>query len=609
MRNDNIFQVGSVVEGESLIGYEKDYQKLQRDILFSRGNLSFVGLHRMGKTSLLKKLYNEVKKSYREIIAVFVNMAELVPYNGKSLFDSLLAFIVEEVHNELSLRRSLDDCPGFSFVMNKFQKASVYGGMSFRSSFKQFFEVIKALNMHVLVILDEFDSAETVFETNADYELFRSLAAPNYAVSLVFISRRRLYMIEKKNENNSTFHSAFPESPLRGFSDKDSNLFFEVLKRNYDIELQPAQRERIRYYAGRSPYIYSAFCHELVERKINSQSSFDIDGIYKNELASRVTDYAEVLYRRLKTDGHLSKLIGILFGPSINVTQSDKDLLFFMGYLGEAPNNSDCYQALSGYFTDYLHNKHYVDDSWHNIIALEKLMKKLILDAFRSFDETKWKDIMGEAYQQLFGSSKTFNYSLYKNFIDNNLKTFNKKSVLPDVMSLHDVFVLIQFRWDDVFKKYFGTKNFSSFEEKFKLCALARNPLAHGKEEYLTKLQIEQVNVYCNEILELVNQNQSMTGTKSVSTTVADPTEGTGSSLPNANESTVSESNIGTVGILTDIVLNKNRGIKGKVFNGGGTVERNLLKHEPKYYLGRELRVKIKGLNPQKNAYLLQPLE
>lgn len=622
MRNDNIFKTGDVVKGESLIGYEEVYRKLQRSILVNRGNLAFVGLPRMGKTSLLKKLYDEAKKSYKEIVPVFVNMAELVG-EDKPLFDSLLIYIAEEIQDELEQRLSQDRCENFCYVMNKFQKARFNDESTFRKSFKKLFKELENLNMRALVILDEFDSAEKVFETHADYELFRSLADPDYAISLVFISRRRLYMIEKKNINNSTFHGAFKESPLRGFGAQDSTLLFEALKNNYDIELLPEQRERIFYYAGRSPYIYSAFCHELVEKKINGQTSFDIDEIYKDELASLITTYSEDLYERLEFDGHLSKIIGILFGPSINITRSDEDLLSFMGYLTtqgdkdllssmgylNLTSDNEYYQALSGYFTDYLHNKHYVDDSWGNIIALEKLMKKLALEAFQSFDETQWKEIMDEAYRQIFRSTKTFNYFLYKGYIDNNLKIFNKNSTLLDVMSLHDVFVVIRFRWDEIFKKYFGSKSFSNFEDKFKLCALARNPLAHGHKEYLTKLQIEQVNIYCNEILEIVKKNHGTPKTNTSTNPTANKNLEVNSSSNAKSESSIRRDYIGKISTLTNIGKNKNRGIKGTVFNAGGTIERALLKHQAEYYLGRNLKVEVLDINPQGNGYILKAIE
>lgn len=65
MRQDNIFKVGSVVSSENLIGYRDEYKRFCRDILGNRVNLSLVGLPRMGKTSLIKKLHDEAKKITR----------------------------------------------------------------------------------------------------------------------------------------------------------------------------------------------------------------------------------------------------------------------------------------------------------------------------------------------------------------------------------------------------------------------------------------------------------------------------------------------------------------------------------------------------------------
>lgn len=494
MREDNIFKVGDVVEGESLIGYEKFYQKLRRDILVNRGNLALVGLHRMGKTSLMKKLHKEVKHSVPSIIPIFINIQEFVDEEEKFAFNSMLMYIANEIKDSLFRRCAPNQCEDFCYVFDKFEKIPFKSNF-FRQYFKALFEEIKSLDMHVLLSLDEFDVAEKIFKSNADFELFRSLASPDFAVSLVFISRRRLYMIEKKNENNSTFHGSFPESPLIGFSDDDVKLFFETLERNYEIFLPSDQIERLKYYAGRSPYIYSAFCHEIVEKKISGQKNFDADEIYKL-VVSTVTNYANVLYDRLQTDGHLSKILGILFGPSLNVTQSDKDLLFFMGYLSDEPDAEDHYQALSGYFTDDLHNKYSVDNSWKNIIDVEKLMKSLVTDAFPTLDN----NLMTQAYSKVFGAEKKFNHSLYKNFISNNLKVFDRNSTLIEVLSLSDIFVIIQFRWNEIFKKFFDCKVFEAYKEKFELCAKARNPLAHGHPEYLSKFQQYQVNVYCSEM-------------------------------------------------------------------------------------------------------------
>lgn len=593
MRKDNIFKVGEVVSGESLIGYRDEYKRLCRDVLDNRGNLSLVGLPRMGKTSLMQKLHNEAKKNYPQFIEIFINLQELVP-DEKFPFDFLLKYIVEKIEYKANRRLKSEECEDF-YVLKKF-KDSLAGSMYLRDSFKDLFEELKSLNLHVLLSFDEFDAAEKFFKTNADYELFRTLANANYAVSLVFISRRRLYMIEKKNDNNSTFHGAFPEKHLTGFSDEDLRTVFDILQNEYDICLEPAGQERIRYYAGRSPFICSALCHELVEKKIDGQDFLDVDKIYGENVASTVINYSNDLFNRLKNDGHLSKLIGILFGPSIDVTQRDKDLLTFMGYLSEDKRTGKNYLALSEFFTDYLHNIHYVADSWKNILAVDKLIKSLIADNFPSLDETD----MNAAYAKVFGDKK-FNAPLRKKFIDKNFQDYGHESTLLDVLSLKDVFVLISAHWDDIFNVYFGKKPLAAFEEEFDLCARARDPLAHNLgEKLLTESERKRVNVACSKIIELVENCRHRLPKVAADEKISAP----------ETKNDVSKKNVGKEGLLTNIVLNPNTGgLKGDIFGAKGSVSKKLLKARPADYVGRTLKVRVEDINPQGKRYILTPLE
>lgn len=615
MRQDNIFVNRGTVAGESFIGYEGLYKTLYRNVICNRGNFALVGLNQMGKTSLIKKLYAEAinENNFSKFIPVIINLKELRSKNGKTLFDSLLINIAKEIKHGLACRISLDgEGKKFCYQYDKFEKATADSD-EFRILFKNLCEEIKFLDKHIILSLDKFDyaSKNEIFKETADYEFFRDLTDSSYAVSLILISRQRLYAIEKKNENNSTFRTSFKEIPLIGFSKHESELFFEILNKDYEIVLSSEQRERIKYYAGRSPYIYSCFGYELVEEKIDGQENFDIDKIYKEKINSDVSDYAETLYERLKSDEHLGKLMGILFGPSINITQRDIDLLSFMGYLN-TDTRDEFYSALSGYFTDFLHTKYYCEDSWQNIIEVEKFMKKIVTQSFIPLEESQWKKVLDNAYSKNTDSSQTFNYGLYKTYIENNFKNFDQHSTLIDVISLKDTFEIIHAYWQEVFQKYFEERKFDTFQNQFKMCARARNPLAHGHKEYLTKSEQEQVNVYCNEILDIVKKCLKKIGTPVQIDPLAELIDTPIISESSSNNSQVTEENLNKEGILTDIVNNKGKGIKGNIFNAKGTIAKSLLKDEKdelSSYEGKSLKVKVIGLNPQKDQYILKLVE
>lgn len=280
-----------------------------------------------------------------------------------------------------------------------------------------------------------------------------------------------------------------------------------------------------------------------------------------------------------------------------------------MGYLTSDNTRDEFYLALSGYFTDFLHTKYYCEDSWQNIIEVEKLMKKIVTQSFIPLDESQWQKVIDNAYSQNKDSSQTFNYNLYKSFIENNLKNFNQQSTLVDVISLKATFEIIHAYWNEVFQKYFDNRNFDAFKNQFKMCARARDPLAHGHKEYLTKGEQEQVNVYCKEILDIVNKCLKKIDNPKPFNPLTELTDTPTISKSSSNNSQVKKENIGREGTLTDITNNKGRGIKGHIFNATGTIAKKLLKDDPSSYEGKSIKVKIEGINPQGNQYILKLAE
>ena len=122
-----------------------------------------------------------------------------------SPFDELLSVIVHQLNKKFKNKKidlNKNKYKNLSEILDEFKNAKV-GEMVYRNAFKDIFSELKYLKLHVILTLDEFDSAEEIFKSPADYELFRTLVNPEYAITLILISRRQLYMIEKQNENAS----------------------------------------------------------------------------------------------------------------------------------------------------------------------------------------------------------------------------------------------------------------------------------------------------------------------------------------------------------------------------------------------------------------------
>ena len=72
----------------------------------------------------------------------------------------------------------------------------------------------------------------------------------------------------------------------------------------------------------------------------------------------------------------------------------------------------------------------------------------------------------------------------------------------------------------------------------------------------------------------------------------------------------ISAENVGYEGVLQDVRAKHNSrgGLIGTILGEAGTVSQALLTQAPAAYEGKDLQVKIIGINPQGNQYLVRPL-
>ena len=359
--------------------------------------------------------------------------------------------IAETLTAELSARQNLDTekFDNVFAVADKLQ--SLYSahncGMRFRNTFKELFRKLK---VHVMLIVDKFELSGEIFE-KADYALLKNLMEDpdsEYAVNIVLLSCHKMFMAEKENKLSDSAQSEIvtkilranilsdralnflrkqPENTslqfeppskihLKVLADSDISLFFKALKKNYDIELSAEQIDKIKYYAGRLPHVYSIFCRRVVEEKLDGQNFFDIEKIFQSN-SERIIEYAENLYEDLQADGCLDKINSVVFGYKDNVATSDEELLLHRRYITKINRcGYDNYQVLSGCFTDYLHEKYlsryFSRDIARNLLDVHKLMKDIITETFIPLDNNGWSAVMKKIFLRL--GYKEFKFSNYR---------------------------------------------------------------------------------------------------------------------------------------------------------------------------------------------------
>lgn len=497
---DNVFQIGGQVAGASFLGRKEQLEYLRRVYLESTARTckSIVGLTRVGKTSLARNVFQNVPA---DTILITEDLGEWSTY--QELWQAI-AF---------QLRDRLEAAGAWSVTLKENIDALAENEIHWiklNRTVKKIFEELSERGMKTILVLDEFDYAATMFVETRHFELFRTLFSDaRYAVSAMLLSRRSLHTIEGSTYQSSTFHGVVDEIPLIGFDDDDIEEYYQVFS-DRGITLTEKQKESIEYYAGRLPFLLSIVGHYILEcvQSGNSDTQgmdcdINIDEIFLDKCKS-INDYYRDCVEHLKRDDDLKRLIPFVLGPNVGVTKNDKDELLRLGYLREVDGEL---MSISPYFRHFLSIEVMESSVWDNIINMEKKIKQLLevemielIRHYRSGGKTL-HDVQYGLLQSVKGIGKK-DIDRYKIYISNNQKVFHIQSTYFDVMSLADAIKIVRDCWVDIFGCYFKENLYAAWEHKFVKCAKARNPVAHGHEEYLTELDKNEIDTYCKQFFD-----------------------------------------------------------------------------------------------------------
>ena len=493
---NNVFQIGGQVSGASFIGRKDFISSIRNSIINTdmRTAKSIVGLTRMGKSSAVINSFYDLPDN---IIYVYEDLNEWSEYN--ELWQDICLNIKDRLEEKRIDYSDIKD--GLASM-----EADELPWIKMSRNVKKIFSYLSDIGIKVILVLDEFDNASALFnEGTKHFELFRTIFSDGkYNVSAVTISRRNLYTIEGATYQSSTFHGVLDIVPFKGFDDKDMAEYFDVFSQN-GITLSNEQKEKIVYYAGNAPYLLSILGHYIINAA-STHEIIDIDEIFLSKCKS-INDYYRDCIKHLKRDDDLKRIVPFIIGPNIGVTQNDKDELYNLGYFRNVKGKL---VAISQYFSDYLSASTLNLTIWDNIISLEKKLKQLIeREMTRVVNHYTAGGInINEIFRTIMEKTPGIaqgDISRYDAFIQKNQKIFNVDSSYLDVMSMGDAIKIIKECWTDIFSAYFDNAMYSEWEAKLWKCSMARNPVAHGHEEYLSDLDKREVDTYCKHIFNLLS--------------------------------------------------------------------------------------------------------
>ncbi|MFG1807818.1 SAV_2336 N-terminal domain-related protein [Streptomyces sp. NPDC049040] len=269
-------QVGRVVSGEDFVGRRplvREIESLWRSPR-APASLAVIGHHRTGRTSLVRRSLSGLPRARPDVVPVWISLS--VHETGRTVFRSLTNTTLAELASagDESLGRLVEELRPLNDAAQRARTRS-----DLHDVVQRFFAVMYAAGRYVLLVLDEFDAAASVFEQYADFQFLRTLVSDaGSAMGLITISRGEVEEIEDRSPRMSPFSGVIARRLYVGmFSDAETDL---VLARagSAGVDLTGLRGGIVRR-AGSHPFLLGVLCHALVEQH-QTTGSLDLYAAY-----------------------------------------------------------------------------------------------------------------------------------------------------------------------------------------------------------------------------------------------------------------------------------------------------------------------------------------
>lgn len=491
---DNPFaDYGNIVRGERFIGRRESLRVVENRVIrpSEPGNLAVIGDHRIGKSSLIYKAIIERKDELltRRLVPIWVNLAT---YDQSPMFfRSLVTRCCDE----------LEDLSWLSEPIQRVAERALKDELSWSEGYSQiqrFFEKVRQANVRIVFILDEFDHARHLFKGDiSGFQGLRELSyRPEWRVTFVTTSRRTIRDIELQTQAISTFDGIFHKHYLAMFDDLGMQEYCARLASSGFL-VDAHVRERIDFYCGGHPYLLEMLGYEIVEA-LREQQHVDVDQVAQRIQRAFLDQYDRMI-DLLREDGTLNKLLQILFGPVVDVQQTDTDEFLRYGLI--KPTSQGIYLAFSAHFQTYLKLIERQTDLWPIWRETELELRRLITTKMLGQYGEQWIDKLERArpnLKRIFDSCREAQRreeAAFGSRASRNLIDFTYPS---------DLFAIISAEWN-TFRAIFG-RDTAYWNQRAQLLAKIRNPLAHNRDAILHDYERQIAEGYCKEILAVLRQ-------------------------------------------------------------------------------------------------------
>lgn len=484
---------GGIVRGERFIGRHESLKVVENRVIRPRepGNLAIIGDYRIGKSSLIYKAVMERKNELiaKKLLPIWINLGTYD--QGGIFFRSLVLNCLDEMRELGWLTEAMENAARQA-LQDELSWSEGYGRI------QRFFEKVRQSGFRILFILDEFDNARHLFRGDiSGFQGLRELSyRPEWRVTYITASRRTLRNIELQTKAISTFDLIFQKHYLAMFDESDVQEYFSRIE-EVGISITPEMRNRIEFYCGGHPYILEMLGFEIVEIFRECQS-VNIDEA-AHRIEQSLLDQYDHMIAILREDGSLNKLLQIIFGPVIDVKQTDAEELLRYGLI--KPTEEGIYVAFSPHFQLYLKLVEREVDLWPIWRETELALRNLITSKMLEQYGENWIAKLEKAHPRLKAI-----FEQCRKAQQREEKSFGSRASgnLIDFTYPQDLFAIIFAEWN-TFKSIFK-KDKNYWDQRAQLLGKIRNPLAHNRDEILAEYERQQAEGFCKEILAVLQQ-------------------------------------------------------------------------------------------------------
>jgi hypothetical protein len=473
---------GAIVVGEDFIGRRSELRRLRSRCLSrgAAGSYSITGLPKIGKSSLAwNLLFSQEIRATDFVIPVWLNLATF------SSLDDLLVALAGEVLQSINngpnpAPEALCDAAGGNLFGEALRQATVkYLAAFLRGPHPQ----------RVVAVIDEFDVAREVFGDEADgaFRFLRHLAyEPRHKLTWITVSRRSLRtIVSQSGSSDSPFPNIFQHLKLSLFGSSEVE---EMANRAPNLRFVDDMNVLDRLTAGH-PYLAAIALSSAWWLNADSEAVTE-ERLLEATLTDFVEYYIEV-YDYLEKDEQLDRLVQVLCGPVINVSQYDVYSLKDNGLVRLDAEGR--YLGFSEHFEQWFSIYARQIDIWPLWGRTERAIRSAVRDVLFERFGAGWEESLSTEIPGMANDVERWHQQRRRGQVFGS-----EPADILDFTYPLDLFRIVAKYWNK-FENRLGN-NKSYWEQQFQLLSKVRTPLAHNRD--VDAGLLHRAETVCEDILK-----------------------------------------------------------------------------------------------------------